>query len=71
VLKELEKNEGNKERKQAMRELNNEINGYLKFDANDLMGQMNNAFEGKPKIAPEKKNKSKEQRLKAIMSEAA
>jgi hypothetical protein len=56
-----------------MREMNREVNDYLKFDANDLMSEMNNAFEGKKevKVKEPKKDKSKEQRLKAIMSEAA
>ena len=51
-----------------MRDLDREVNGYLKFDADDLMSQMNSAFEGKKAPAvKEKKDKSKEQRLKAIM----
>jgi hypothetical protein len=37
VLAELERNDTNKIRKQAMREMNREVNDYLKFDADDLM----------------------------------
>lgn len=54
-----------------MREIDREVNSFLKFDANDLMGEMNNAFDGTNKKAPEKKDKNKEQRLKVIMDEAA
>lgn len=44
-----------------MRELDREVNGYLKFDADDLMSQMNSAFEGKkPPAAKDKKDKNKE-----------
>lgn len=56
-----------------MKDLDREVNGYLKFDANDLMSQMNSAFEGKkaPPAKEKKDLKNKEQRLKAIMAEAA
>lgn len=55
-----------------MRDLDREVNGYLKFNADDLLTQMNSAFEGKkPPIVKEKKIQSKEQRLKSIMAEAA
>lgn len=47
VLKELEEKDNNKDRSTAIRDLNKEINGYLKFDTDDLMMGMNNAFEGK------------------------
>ena len=47
VLKQLEEKDNNKERSTAIRDLNKEINGYLKFDTDDLMMGMNNAFEGK------------------------
>ena len=29
-----------------MRDIDREVNSFLKFDANDLMGEMNNAFDG-------------------------
>jgi len=36
VLADLERNDQNKERTNAMRQLDKEINGYLKFDSNIL-----------------------------------
>ena len=46
VLKQMEEKDNNKDRSTAIRDLNKEINGYLKFDTEDLMMGMNNAFEG-------------------------
>lgn len=43
----MELKDNNKDRSAAIRDLNKEINGYLKFDTDDLMAGMNNAFEGK------------------------
>ena len=36
VLEELEKNDVNRERVNAMRQLDREINGYLKFDTKNI-----------------------------------
>jgi len=47
----LEEKELNKDRSEAIKNLNKEINGYLKFDTDDLMMSMNDAFEGKKKSA--------------------
>ena len=49
VRKQLEEREQNKDRSDAIKNLNKEINGYLKFDTDDLLNSMNSAFEGKPK----------------------
>lgn len=84
VLADLERNDTNKDRHNAMRQLDKEINGYLKFDSNSLAQQMNNAFEGKreswrdmnvagPTTADhsmgEKAEMAKKKRVEAIMAE--
>ena len=52
--------------------MNKEINGYLKFDTDDLMMGMNNAFEGKKSydITPKKVETEQDRRVKAILEEA-
>ena len=63
--------------------MNKEINGYLKFDTDDLMMSMNDAFEGKKvsALSPTNKNDDlneilassetdQERRVKAILAEA-
>jgi hypothetical protein len=73
----------NRERVNAMRQLDREINGYLKFDTKDIAKQMNNAFEGKKeafsytsKVAKadhsiNTKSNDKDKRMQAILAEAA
>ena len=71
VLKELEERDNNKDRGAAIRDLNKEINGYLKFDTDNLMMNMNNAFEGKKAYdtTPKKIETEQDSRVKAILAE--
>jgi hypothetical protein len=46
VLADLEKRDNNRDKNNAMRDLDREINGYLNFDTKNIHSQMNNAFEG-------------------------
>ena len=79
VLDELERSETNRERVLQMRQLDREINGYLKFDAKDVSRQMNNAFEGRKESFSSKAAKAdhsikvndKDKRMQAILAEAA
>lgn len=59
-----------------MKELDNEINGYLKLNTESLTKQMNNAFEGKKayeeKIEElERASKAKDERVKDILKKAS
>ena len=73
----MEEKDNNKDRSDAIKSLNKEINGYLKFDTDDLMMSMNNAFEGKkktealsPKYGADPDESERERRVKAIIDEA-
>ena len=56
-----------------MKQLDREINGYLKLNTTDLAKQMNNAFEGKKdwQDSLPKKDDAKDKRVKAILAEAS
>lgn len=47
VLADLEAKDQNRERATAMRQLDRDIKGYLKFDVKGLAEQMNEAFDGR------------------------
>ena len=73
-MAEIEEKEQNKDRGDAIRNLNREINGYLKFDTEDLTMNMNNAFEGKKAASKDMKSlyvseTAQDKRVKAILAE--
>jgi hypothetical protein len=72
VLADLEKNSLNQQRTDAMRQLDREINGYMKLNTVDLAKQMNNAFEGRAAYEEKKVtgDKEKDKRVKAILAMA-